>query len=69
MADTELDMETNYPLDDEGEHPVGVERDVSLAKDGGLLKKVLVKGEGFATPEAGDEVSGAAACMCPVVSG
>lgn len=31
---------------------------VSMQEDGGLVKKVLAQGEGWETPEAGDEVTG-----------
>ena len=58
----EIDMESNYPLEDMGSfdpQEVGTERDVSAAKDGGVVKKLLVRGEGFKVPEKGDEVTGA----------
>jgi hypothetical protein len=58
-----IDMESNFPIDDEtmGYAPLGVgeERDVTAAKDGGVVKKMLAPGEGFKTPEKGDEVTGA----------
>ena len=57
-----LDMESNFPLDDMGSfepQEVGSERDVSPDKAGGVMKKLLVRGEGFKTPEKGDEVTGA----------
>jgi len=59
-----LDMESNFPLDDMSNYDpleVGQERDVSADKDGGVVKKLLVRGEGFKTPEKGDEVTGARA--------
>jgi hypothetical protein len=59
-----IDMESNFPIDDEGMASfaplnVGEERDVTEAKDGGVMKKMLAPGEGFKTPEKGDEVTGA----------
>jgi hypothetical protein len=58
-----IDMESNYPIDgdDASFAPlnVGEERDISPAKDGGVVKKLLVAGEGFKSPEKGDEVTGA----------
>ena len=45
--------------DDEIEYPdldVDEEADVSTAKDGGVIKKVLAKGTGDERPERGDEV-------------
>ncbi len=59
-----IDMESNYPIDDDASFAplnVGEERDVSPAKDGGVVKKLLVAGEGFKSPEKGDEVTGASA--------
>jgi hypothetical protein len=58
----EVDMDSNYPLDDLSNYDpqeVGSERDVSPDKDGGVTKKLLVRGEGFKMPEKGDEVTGA----------
>ncbi len=31
-------------------------------KDGGLVKKILTKGEGWESPESGDEVTGDCSC-------
>jgi len=68
MSDDEMaaaggvDMESNYPLDDlSGYDPqdVGSDRDVSPDKAGGVIKRLLVRGEGFKSPEKGDEVTGA----------
>ena len=58
----EVDMDSNYPLDDLSNYDpqeVGSERDISPDKDGGVTKKLLVRGEGFKMPEKGDEVTGA----------
>jgi hypothetical protein len=56
-----IDMESNFPIDGADFAPleVGQERDLTTAKDGGCVKKLLVAGEGFKTPEKGDEVTGA----------
>ncbi len=59
-----LDMESNYPIDGEGmaafnPQGVGEDRDVTAAEDGGVVKKLLAEGQGFKTPDKGDEVTGA----------
>ena len=66
MAD-DLDMTSDFPiggeeLDDSSfaPHAVGEVRDVTKAKDAGVMKKLLVEGEGYQLPEKGDEVTGAA---------
>lgn len=62
MAAGGVDMESNYPLDDlSGYDPqdVGSDRDVTAEKNGGVIKRLLVRGEGFKSPEKGDEVTGA----------
>ena len=62
MAGGAVDMESNFPLDDMSNYDpqeVGTERDVSPDKAGGVMKKLLVRGEGFKSPEKGDEVTGA----------
>ena len=52
--------------DDENESwaPLEVGQEKSLSKDGGVVKKLLVRGEGWKTPDKGDEVSGACSVMC-----
>ena len=63
----EVDMDSNYPLDDLSNYDpqeIGSERDVSPDKDGGVTKKLLVRGEGFKMPEKGDEVTGALLRRC-----
>jgi hypothetical protein len=44
--------------------PLEVGQEKDLTKDGGVKKKLVHKGEGWKTPEAGDEVTGASLCPC-----
>ena len=74
MSDDEMDITGGLPGgdgmdalkaelggDDENESwaPQEVGQDKELSKDGGVVKKLLVRGEGWKTPDKGDEVSGA----------
>lgn len=50
--------------DNESWSPLEVGQEKKLSKDGGVVKKLLVRGEGWKTPDKGDEVSGACSVMC-----
>jgi len=61
----DVDMESNFALDglggglaDYSPLEIGQEKDLS-GGDGGVVKTLLAQGEGFKTPEKGDEVQGA----------
>ncbi|GLC35269.1 hypothetical protein PLESTB_000582700 [Pleodorina starrii] len=48
---------TNEPIDDDLDYGDKVGQEVPLTDDGGLIKKIITAGEGWESPEAGDEVT------------
>ncbi|KAG2481812.1 hypothetical protein HYH03_019222, partial [Edaphochlamys debaryana] len=52
-------MNTDLPAADEDDldFPDEVGKEVKLTDDGGLIKKIITPGEGWESPEKGDEVT------------